>query len=110
MHLNGDDVCSQETIEPYRRGFEGMVDRSVRLDDLLKAREDLIHEIIGKMPDQHKKFLVSVKQGEPDWSLLDLPGAKHLPAVRWKLENLAKLSAEKRTELLKSLHQALGIN
>ena len=94
----------------FRRGFEGMVDQPVSLEDLVKAREDLVHEIVGKMPDQHKKFLVSLKKGEPDWSLLDLPGAKDLPAVCWKLENLAKLSASKRAELLKGLNQALGIN
>jgi len=93
----------------YKRGFEGMVDEPVSLDDLLKAREDLINEIVGKMPDDHKKFLVSVKKGAPDWQLLGLPGAKDLPAVRWKLENLAKLSAEKRAELLKGLNKALNI-
>jgi predicted nucleotidyltransferase component of viral defense system len=93
----------------YKRGFEGMVDQAVSLDDLLKAREDLIKEIVGKMPDQHKKFLVSVKKGEPDWSLFDLPGVKDLPAVRWKLDSLAKLPAEKRAQLLKGLNEALGI-
>lgn len=93
----------------YRRGFEGMVERPVSLDQLLKAREDLIAEIVGKMPEQHKQFLVSVKKGEPDWSLLDLPDANDLPAVRWKLENLAKLSAEKRSKLLGNLNAALGI-
>jgi hypothetical protein len=45
----------------YERGFEGMVDQPVSLDDLLKAREDLIREIVGKMPEQHKQFLVSEK-------------------------------------------------
>lgn len=93
----------------YRRGFEGMVERPVSLDELLKVREDLIADIVGEMPEQHKQFLVSVKKGEPDWSLLDLPGAKDLPAVRWKLENLAKLSAEKRLKLLGNLNAALGI-
>jgi predicted nucleotidyltransferase component of viral defense system len=93
----------------YRRGFEGMVDKSVTLDELLEAREDLIREIVGKMPDQHRRFLISVKRGEPDWALLDLPTAKNLPAVRWKLENLAKLKANKRTLLLKGLGEALGI-
>lgn len=93
----------------YRRGFEGMVEQPVSLDELLKAREDLIADIVGKMPEQHKHFLVSVKRGEPDWSFLDLPGAKNLPAVRWKLENLAKLSAEKRSKLLGNLNAALGI-
>jgi predicted nucleotidyltransferase component of viral defense system len=94
----------------YKRGFEGMVDEPIRLDDLLKAREDIIKEIVGKMPEPHKKFLVSVKKGEPDWSLLDLEGAKELPAVRWKLENLAKLIPNKRGQLLKGLNQALNLD
>lgn len=93
----------------YRRGFEGMVDKPVTLNELLEAREDLIREIVGKMPDQHRRFLISVKRGEPDWALLDLPTAKNLPAVRWKLENLAKLKANKRALLLKGLGEALGI-
>ena len=93
----------------YRRGFEGMVDEPVTLDQLLKAREDLITAIVGEMPEQHKRFLISVKGGEPDWALFDLPGAKDLPAVQWKLENLAKLSAEKRKQLLKKLNAALKI-
>ncbi|MGB8886508.1 MAG: nucleotidyl transferase AbiEii/AbiGii toxin family protein [Candidatus Korobacteraceae bacterium] len=93
----------------YRRGFEGMVDEPVTLEELLQAREDLIAEIVSKMPEQHKRFLVSMKRGEPDWALLDLPGAKDLPAVRWKLENLAKLSTDKRAQLLAGLNTALGM-
>jgi hypothetical protein len=94
----------------YKRGFEGMVEEPVGFDELLKAREDLILDMVGKMPERHKQFLVSVKKGEPDWSLLDLPGAKDLPAVRWKLENLTKLSAEKRLKLLDGLNTALDMN
>jgi predicted nucleotidyltransferase component of viral defense system len=93
----------------YQRGFEGMVDEPVTLDELLKAREDLIAEIVGRMPEQHKRFLISVKRGETDWALLDLPGAKDLPAVQWKLQNLAKLSDEKRAQLLKGLNAALQV-
>jgi len=93
----------------YKRGFEGMVHDAVSLDELLKARTDLIAAIVGKMPEPHKRFLVSIKRGEPDWTLVDLPDAKDLPAVRWKLENLAKLSTEKRAELLKRIEAVLGI-
>src|SRR6185437_14767774 len=93
----------------YKRGFEGMVDQPVSLDDLLKAREDLIKEIVGNMPDEHRRFLLSVKRGEPNWNLLDLPGVENLPAVRWKLENLARLDADRRAQLLKGLNDALGI-
>jgi len=92
----------------YKRGFEGMVDKPVTLDELLQAREDLIREIGGKMPEQHRRFLISVKRGEPEWALLSLPGAKDLPAVRWKLENLAKLGTNRRAHLLKGLSDALG--
>jgi hypothetical protein len=63
-----------------------MVDQSVTLDELLQGREDLIREVVGQMPEQHRRFLISVKRSEPDWILLDLRGAKDLPAVRWKLE------------------------
>jgi predicted nucleotidyltransferase component of viral defense system len=106
------EVLSPQRLDisaEYKRGFEGMVDEPVTLDELLKAREDLIDEIVGKMSEQHKRFLISVKRGEPDWTLFDLTGAKDLPAVRWKLQNLAKLSAEKRAQLLKRLNAALQI-
>ena len=93
----------------YKRGFEGMVDRPVSLADLVKAREDLIAEVAGNMPEEHKQFLVSVKKGEPDWPLLELSGARDLPAVRWKLENIRKLDAGRRAQLLKGLNEALGI-
>lgn len=98
-----------DIAEEYKRGFEGLINDSVSLDELLKAREDLIGEIVGKMPETHKRFLISVKQGQPDWGLLNLPGAKDLPAIRWKLENLAKLTEGKRAQLLKGLKAALGL-
>ena len=63
----------------------------------------------AKMPEKHRRFLISIKLGEPDWTLLDLPGVKDLPAVRWKLENLAKLNSEKRAQLLTGLNEALGM-
>jgi predicted nucleotidyltransferase component of viral defense system len=93
----------------YKRGFEGMMHNMVTLDELLKVRENLITEIVEKMPEQHKRFLVSVKRGEPNWDLLDLLGAKDLPAVRWRLENLARLSTDKRADLLKRLIAVLKI-
>jgi hypothetical protein len=93
----------------YKRGFEGVVNEPVALDELLRAREDLIDEIVGKMPEKHRRFLISVKHSEPDWALLDLPGGQNLPAVRWKLENLAKLSDDNRAQQLAGLNAVLGI-
>ena len=73
------------------------------------AREQLIGEIVGRMPEDHKKFLVSLKKGEPEWSLLGIDGAEALPAVRWRLENLAKMDKKKRDGLIDRLREVLQV-
>jgi predicted nucleotidyltransferase component of viral defense system len=93
----------------FARGFAGMTESPVMLDELLQAREDVIASIIGNMPADHRRFLISIKRGEPDWALLGLPGAEALPAVRWRLENLARLDATKRATLLARLGEVLVI-
>jgi hypothetical protein len=75
----------------------------------LQAREDLIGIIVGKMPEEHRRFLISIKRGEPDWALLDLPGVEDLPAVRGRLENLAKLDKTKRDAMIARLSEVLDI-
>lgn len=93
--------------EEFERGFNGMTDTPVTIAQLVEAREALITEIVGKMPDEHREFLLSVKKGASDWKLLAVPEAKNLPAVRWRLENLEKLSPQKRADLLKRLSDVL---
>lgn len=106
-----------EVLEPARldiapefeRGFEGMTENPVTLNDLTQTREDLIKIIVGQMPEEHRHFLISIKQGKPDWELLGLPGVEDLPAVRWRLENLAKLDQTKRAALELRLRGVLGV-
>jgi predicted nucleotidyltransferase component of viral defense system len=93
----------------FERGFEGMTDEPVRLDELLQAREDLIAELVGKMPGEHRQFLASFKRGDPHWDLLKLPNVEKLPAVQWRLQNLAKMETRKRQQLIDNLLKALGI-
>lgn len=54
-----------------------------------------------------KSFLISFKQGEPQWNLLGLTGIDRLPAVRWKQINLDKLSSAKRSAAVEKLRLAL---
>lgn len=54
-------------------------------------------------------FLVSLKMGEPDWKLLDVPGADKLPAIQWKLQNIRKMDAGKRREQIEWLKGKLGL-
>jgi hypothetical protein len=71
------------------------------------AREQLIAEIVGKMPESHRKLLMSLKKGEPEWKLLGVDGAEALPAVRWRLENRAKMDQEKKDALIECLGEVL---
>ena len=92
----------------FARGFLGMTEIPASLDDLLQTREELIAEMIGRMPDAHRRFLVSFKKGTPDWSLLDVSHAKTLPAVRWKLENLSRMDTQKRAQFIARLEAVLA--
>ena len=91
----------------FRRGFEGMSREPVTLGDLVTAREALVTTMVGNMPDVHRHFLMGFKRGEPDWTLLGIPGAAELPAVRWKQQNLAKLSVTRRDDLIAALEAVL---
>lgn len=93
----------------FASGFEGMTENLITLQDLLQTREDLIGNIVGQMPPDHRRFLISAKRGEPDWTLLNLPGAESLPAVLWRLQNLTKLNKSKRSKLLADLRDVLEI-
>jgi predicted nucleotidyltransferase component of viral defense system len=116
VYLLSHDRPMSEVLAPTRkdisaeflRGFEGMTEEPVSRDELIAAREALIAEIVGKMPDVHRRFLVSFERGQPDWALLDVPGAAELPAVKWRQLNLDKLPAKKRAELVEALERVLS--
>ncbi|MFT8644113.1 nucleotidyl transferase AbiEii/AbiGii toxin family protein [Gluconacetobacter sp.] len=93
--------------EEFERGFVGMTEEPVTLTELEAAREAIIAEMVAAMPEEHRRFLVSFKRGEPDWELLGIPEAQHLPAVMWKQRNLAKLPDAKRAELTEALERVL---
>jgi predicted nucleotidyltransferase component of viral defense system len=116
VYLLSHDRPMSEVIAPTRkdisaefeRGFDGMTEEPVTLEELVAAREALIDEIVGQMPDDHKRFLISFERGEPDWALLDVPDAAELPAVKWRQLNLDKLPSKKRAELVQALEIALA--
>lgn len=96
--------------DDYAKGFEGMTAGPVALDELQSVREAIIDQMVAQMPADHRRFLVSVKADKPDWTLLDIPHAQELPAVRWKLQNLDKLGAAKRSALLARLKVVLNLD
>jgi hypothetical protein len=97
----------KDISDEFNRGFDGMTDRPVAIDELLSAREALIKYIVGKMPEAHRRFLISFETGKPEWEILDLPHVAHLPAVTWRQFNLDKTTAEKRATLVEGLKKVL---
>jgi predicted nucleotidyltransferase component of viral defense system len=75
----------------YMHNFEGMTAEPVPLDALLAARERMMRELQQGLDNNERRFLLSLVAGTPDWSLLDVAHLEHLPAIRWKLQNLAQL-------------------
>jgi predicted nucleotidyltransferase component of viral defense system len=99
----------KDISDEFLRGFQGMTDKAVSKEELVAAREELIAEIVGKMPDAHKRFLLSFERGKSDWTLLDVAGASELPAVKWRMLNLKKRSAERAAEQIAQLEKVLGV-
>jgi predicted nucleotidyltransferase component of viral defense system len=97
----------KDIAQEFARGFAGMTREPVELDALLAAREALVADIVGAMPDQHRTFLVGFERGEPDWSLLGIDIAPELPAVRWRQRNLDILDARTRAALIAKLEKVL---
>lgn len=97
----------KDISQEFARGFNGMTSTTVSLDELLEVREKLIAEIVGKMPIAHREMLISFCLGQPDWSLLDLPHVANLPAVKWRIENLAKQNKQRRDEQFAHLKAVL---
>lgn len=92
----------------YERGFVGMTDEQVTQAELEAAHAALVADIVSKMPEPHKRLLVSVERGEPDWSLLGIDGAADLPAVKWRLHNVGTLDAARRSTNAEALARVLG--
>ncbi len=98
-----------DVSQEFSRGFQGMTEEPVKLDDLLDTREKLIATIVDEMPEVHRSFLLAFNRGEPDWKLLENPHSQKLPAVRWRQQNLAKMDDIKRRQQTADLAKVLGI-
>jgi Nucleotidyl transferase AbiEii toxin, Type IV TA system len=101
---------SKDITNEFERNFVGMTTEPVALNDLLEARTALVETIVGKMPERHRRFLVTFEKGAPDWDMLGLPKIDKLPAVQWRQQNLDKITRNKRAELVAQLEKVLGLD
>lgn len=93
----------------YAGEFANMAEIDVSLKELEAVRERLVELIHEGLTESEKTFLVSFKNREPDWSLLQLSGGSELPAIKWKQVNLANMPGKKHKLALEKLKKVLGV-
>jgi predicted nucleotidyltransferase component of viral defense system len=84
----------------FENEFVGMERIPVSLTELKSARDRLRQELLLALTDAHKRFLLSLVSGEPEWELLSIPHLAQLPAVKWKLHNLRRLKKMNPTKFI----------
>lgn len=91
----------------FNSEFSGMTLVSVTPEDLEEARRKLVAELRAMLTDADKEFLLSVKRGYANWKSFAYPAAKQLPAVQWKLQNIERMTPQKRAAALARLEAVL---
>lgn len=117
VYLISHDRPMHEVIEPnlkdVRAIFESelrdMTDMTITYEELVEARAQLIKRLKTDLSENEKRFLLSVKEGNPDWPLLGVDGIERLPAVQWKLKNIAKMDPAKHRDYIEKLKKKLGL-
>ena len=91
--------------------FAGMTAVEFSYNDYETTRALLIQTIGERLTSEDKQFLLSFEGGEPNWKLFPIPVLKDLPAIQWKLINIAKLkenNPQKHEQMVKNLKNVIG--
>jgi predicted nucleotidyltransferase component of viral defense system len=99
----------QDFKEVFERQFHGMALIPVRYEDLEQVRDALVPKLKGAFTTKEKQFLISLKEGNPQWDLLGLPGIEQLPGLQWKLANIRKMDKRKHADMLTKLKRTLDL-
>jgi hypothetical protein len=87
--------------------FAGMTSVPVSLEQLEATQVALLDTIRQQITPRDADFLLSLKRGQPDWSLFALPYIEELPAMRWKLSNILAMAESKREDSFARLERVL---
>ena len=91
----------------FRNEFYGMTFNEVALEELTVIPERMLSALKEQFTRRDFDFLLSFKNGKPDWALAPESQIQHLPAVQWKLRNINKMSASKHAKSLEKLENIL---
>lgn len=98
------DIQSQ-----YLGEFSGMTRQNVTVDELKQAAITAHQLILGGLTETEKKLIVSIYSNAPQWESSPIAHIQHLPAVNWKLLNIAKMPEDKRATSQQVLNKILDL-
>lgn len=103
------DPTRKDIRQVYEGEFAGMTVDKIAYEDLIAARERLIEIVKYDLTEDEKAFLISLKEGQPKWSVMGIEGIEKLPAIQWKLKNIQRMNEKKRAASLDKLKRTLGV-
>ncbi len=80
---------------PFNNEFIGMTRVTVTIKELEETRERMVSLIRKTLTPAERRFLLSMKEGNPEWDLPALPDLEKLPALQWKVRNILRLMENK---------------
>lgn len=96
--------------QAFETQFSGMANIPFSYDVYEQTRIQLVDQIQSKLTNSDRQFLMSFKDGNPDWEKLSVKNASELPAVHWKLQNIERLKHDnprKHKEMVSVLESVL---
>ena len=93
----------------FEKEFKGMIAQSITLEELETTRDKLVATLREELTPNERQFIVSMKQGQPLWDLLEIEGIEDLPAVKWKLLNILNMDPIKHKKAVHKLRDYLGV-
>ncbi|EEQ15125.1 hypothetical protein yfred0001_2320 [Yersinia frederiksenii ATCC 33641] len=98
----------KDISELYANEFNGMTFYAVLLEELNAIPNLMVTALKAQFTQRDYDFLMSFKSGQPDWNLAPEDQIQHLPAVKWKLQNIGRIPKDKHIQALAKLEVVLA--
>lgn len=95
----------QDMSRAFDNEFIGLTRQAIALEQLVAVRRQLKAQLPSALTENHRRFLLGLVTGEPDWSLMQCAHLAELPAIRWKVQNLAKLKQANRRKFAQQANE-----
>ncbi|KTD50114.1 hypothetical protein Lqui_1439 [Legionella quinlivanii] len=103
------ETSQKEFESTFQNEFSGMTSIPTTHEELKGIQAHLPKLLLSSFTETEKMFLIQLKSGNPDWSLLPIDGIENLPGIQWKLQNINKIPEEKKIEQLNKLKRVLDV-